>query len=235
MLRFLVLAFLMLMAQSATAQDHLIPDNDVLVDPDSYKLKVRHVFRDAFENRVTIRVIVLPSFKDEYAVGLREKDGTSEVFLLEPSSRIWATELLEMYEEGKIRMVATGGKQVPLEENEHYKALKETAPADYRQIKARRKARPIPADVAKNIKAIWDEMLLSVRHPAEPMLGADGVMYYFSASIPWRGDISGHIWSPEPDSKTGRLVALANSLVGYAKGELTLEEVETRQKTVAKP
>ena len=225
---------LVTIAFDASAQDHLIPDADVLVDPDSYRLKVRHVFDEAFASGVTVRAVVLPSFKDEYAVGLRITAEGAEAFVLEPSSRIWNSELLGMYEAGKIAELGDDGKTIPLEEIRSYRELKERTPADYRDIKVRRRARPLPKDVASKIESLWGKMLLGVRHPDRPILGKDGVTYHFSAWIRGRGDLSGHVWSPEPGTKPGQLAALSVVLADYSRGDadpkLLSEQLEKAMK-----
>ena len=65
-----IIAFLIAIAHSASAQDHLIPDRGFLVRPGPYRLKVRDLLARAFEEGVTSKAIVLPSFEPEYAVGL---------------------------------------------------------------------------------------------------------------------------------------------------------------------
>lgn len=120
----LSLALVAVCAPLARAQEHLIPAADVFENPDDYDLKVRHVFTRVFDKGVTLRVLVTPSFVKEYAVGLFVTDKKVEVFVLEPSSQIWNTELIKMYEEGKLMAYTRKGKKIPLEENEAYKRLK---------------------------------------------------------------------------------------------------------------
>ena len=174
----------------------------------------------AFDEGVILRCLVLPSFHDEYAVGLHVKRERAEAFVLEPSSWIWNTELVRLRQNGEIKDVTGLGKEmkvIPPEKSEALKKLKEKTPADYRSIKATRRARVLPRDLADEIEVVWKEMLLDVRHPKEPILGNDGVIYHFSARLEWRGEISGHTWSPDPDSRTGRLTSLADALGDYAR------------------
>jgi hypothetical protein len=231
----LSLALIAICASSLRAQEHLIPHTDVFTDPDEYKLKMRHIFAQAFDRGVKLRVLVTPSFSKEYVAGLVEKDRTIEVFVLEPSSAIWDTELIRMYESGEIGALAKDGKALPLEKNSSYQELKKSTPADYRAIKAKRQARPVPPDVAGVLKEIWKEMLLNVRHPAEPEDGLDGTTYDFSAWISGRGELSGHTWSPEPESKTGRLTKLADTLSDYARGKADLDTLKERLEEATKP
>jgi hypothetical protein len=233
----LSLALIAICASSLRAQDHLIPDTDVFTDPDEYKLKMRHIFARAFEDDVKLRVLVTPSFSAKESVaGLNETDNAVEAFVLEPSSSIWDTELLKMYATGEIGLASTmDGKEIPLEQDKAYQKLKKNTPADYRAIKAKRLARPIPKEVAGEIKGLWKEMLLNVKHPAESEDGLDGTTYDFSAWIYGRGDLSGHIWSPKPESKTGRLTRLADTLADYARGKADLDKLKGRLKEARRP
>jgi hypothetical protein len=229
------LALLVALALPARARDHLIPDTSAFADPDSYLLKCRHVFAAAFEHDATVRALVLKSFEKAYVVGLHVGDEGAQAFVLEASSSIWDTELLEMYKTGEIGLTTTpDGKEIPLEENETYKDLKRRTPADYRVIKAVRRARPLPRDVADEIKALWEVMLLDVRHPKKSEDGLDGATYHFSAWVQGRGDLSGNIWSPKPESKTGQLVRLAEALANFARGAGSLETLTTRLEAARK-
>jgi hypothetical protein len=217
--RTILLVQFLSLVQAASAQEHLIPDSSVLVEPDGYLLKVSRVFTQAFEDRVSLRAIVFPSFEKEYAVGIQEtRKGETEVFVLSPSSQISDTEILKEYEEGKVRSYVNG-KPVALQDDQNYQQLKKTTPDDYRKIKVTRRARPIPKDLADRVTALWHERLLEVRHPADLDLGTDGETYYLSAWVQGRGQLSGHIWSPDPDLRTGRLAAVVTSLSDYSKGK----------------
>jgi hypothetical protein len=228
-------ALLVVLAHPTSAQDHLIPDTSVFADPDSHLLKCRHVFAPAFKDDVTLRALVLGSFEKEYVVGVEVGDAGAQAFVLEASSSIWDTELLEMYKTGEIgRTITPDGKEVPLEEDEGYKELKKRTPADYRTITPIRRARPLPRDLADGIKMVWEVMLLDVRHPKRSGDGLDGVEYHFSASVQERGDISGHIWSPGAESKTGQLARLAEALANFARGAGSLETLTTRLESAKK-
>src|SRR5262249_42738872 len=161
--------------------------------------------------------LVLKSFEKESVVGLRFRKNRVEAFVLEASTSIWDTELLEMYKTGEIGRTSTpDGKEIPLEEDAEYQRLKKQTPADYREIKHVRRARALPKDLAEGIATLWDAMLLDVRHPRKPEGGLDGMTYHFSAFIAGRGILSGQAWSPEQESKIGQLAQLADSLADFA-------------------
>src|SRR5262249_15397027 len=107
-------------------------------------------------------------------------------------------------------------------------------PADYRDIKATRRARPLPRELAEEIKTVWKTMLLDVRYPEESIPGTDGVTYHFSAWFLGRGEISGHVWSPDEESRTGRLAALADALGDYARGKADLSTLKRAREKARK-
>ncbi len=121
---------------------------------------------------------MLPSFTKEYVVRTPVGVAGAEAFVLEPSSSIWDTELLEMYKKGELGPSLTSdGKEIPLDQDQAYKALKKRAPEDSLAIQAIRRARPLPRAVADGIKTQWKAMLLAVRH-SEKEDGVDGTTYH---------------------------------------------------------
>jgi hypothetical protein len=213
------LAAIFSLAQAAPtwAQDHLLPDPGVFGETDAFLVQVRLVFAQAFEEGVLLRAVVIPSFEKEYAVGLRETAKGCEVFLLTPSTQIWNTELIRDYERGELRCYVNG-KPLPLKDDKNYQRLKANNPSDYKDIRVTRQSRPVPKDLADNLRHLWNERLLEVEDSDE-LDGQDGETYYFSLSDAGSVPVSGHIWSPKPDSKVGRLVAVVPTLADFASGK----------------
>jgi hypothetical protein len=209
-----------LFSPSVSAQDHLSPAVDVFVKPDSYLLKARHVFIQAFDNGVILRALVLPSFRKEFSVGVIDQGEQVEAFVLEPSSSIWGAELLEECQIA-IKAYEKDNEKVPQDLLDRMEDLKKDA-VDYRTIKAVRRSRPLPRNLSEEINSVWRKMLLDVRQPREPRRGKDGVIYYFSAWIKGRGDLSGQVWSPSKGSKTDLLTSLALAIGDYAREEVDL-------------
>ena len=71
-------------------------------------------------------------------------------------------------------------------------------------------------------------MLLEVRHPKKSKAGFDGTTYHFSAWVAGRGDLSGHIESPDPESKPGQLARLAEAVAEFARGAGSPKTLTTR-------
>ncbi len=94
-----VALILLTLNQFVIAKDHLIPDTDIMADPDDYKPKLRERLSEAFAPEVFSRVVVVrdnepPKAEPEYAVALKttrkETNGPAEyeVFVLELSARL---------------------------------------------------------------------------------------------------------------------------------------------------
>jgi len=67
-------------------------------------------------------------------------------------------------------------------------------------------------------------MLMRTRYSAQYAGGLDGAFYNFSMDVRGLGPISGKVWSPDRNSSTGTLVALASEMYGIC----------TRQKGASK-
>ena len=216
------LACLLASPRPAPAQDHLVPESGTFEHPESlsYQLKFAKTFAQAFDEGVVLRSLVRPSFEDDHVVGVRIRDGQAEVFVLEPSSSIARSYQLEACLE-EIRAIEEAGEEPPPELIARRDRLRRTAVVP-REIRAIRRARPIPPEVADGIRSIWEKMLLEVRHPKGPNGGFDGVDYHFSAFLPRRGEIGGQVWSPDPRSRTGQLTRLADAMADHARGKVDL-------------
>jgi hypothetical protein len=77
-------------------------------------------------------------------------------------------------------------------------------------------------------------MLLDVRHPKKSEDGLDGATYDFSAWVQGRGDLSGNISSPAPESKAAQLARLADALADFARGAGSLKTLATHLEAARK-
>ena len=231
------LCILFAFTQTAISQDHLIPDTDIMADPDDYKPKLRELLAGAFADSVNIRVVVVPDLEPEYAVGLKtrqvEPNGSPEfeVFVLELSAKLDDSLRIEATE----RIIKNGGKVYG---EEYYRKLKARAPSDYHQIKTARSGRAVPKQQAQEISDLWHEELLNVRQNTAAfefggVIHADA--YYFSAKVPF-GTLSGHVESPpDPETRTVRLVTLVETMANYARGKADLETLKKSIEEAQKP
>ena len=82
-------------------------------------------------------------------------------------------------------------------------------------VRVRRSDTAISVDLAAAIRRAWREALVQVKHPSQPRYGLDGESYHFALSELETGPMAGQTWSPDEQSRPGRLVALAHSLRQY--------------------
>jgi hypothetical protein len=221
-----VLAPLVACGAVASGQDHLSPERGVLTDPHEYHYMISQVFLSAYEPEVFVRCVVLPSFRMEYVVGLRETEDGVEAFRVEASSHIWDIVCVKDYESGQVVVFGKDGKEVPLERNRIYQDLKKRTPPDYHQIKTVDHRRPLPKPLAEDIGAIWRTMLLDARYPDEIDRSKDGVTSHYSAEALGRGAIGGQL----RNKGTGRAGALTGLRVKLDEYVLCMCDLEVLSK-----
>lgn len=213
--------------------DHLVPDEDKMKD--EYGVKLQAVFVEAYKSGVILRALYVSSFVPEYAVGMRPgpKQGELELFLLEPSSSVWQTELIRSYETGKTKSLGPDGKPIPLEKDKVYQEIKTRSPSDHRKIKVAVKTRIMPKALADRLKTVWVARLKKVKPEQELWTRTDGPAYHFAATIDGR-QVGGVVGSPEKDMpKMWRLARLVDRMADYTLGSVdvptlmkALEEAE---------
>lgn len=227
------LACVLFMTANAQAQDHLEPETGTLGEFDEYYYKISRVFAAAYDKNVVCKTM-MPGAQigTESAVGVRKTPKGYEVFQMYASSRIWDTELVREYEAGRIGTYNKEGRKLTLAENEDYQKLKKKTPADFRTITTTTKSVPIDDALASRIAAIWERMLLATRQPKVNRSGVDGGTLHFSMFVMNRGIISGQVWSPDKDTKTGALCDLAITMLRFANG--TSVDLATLNKEVSR-
>lgn len=213
MLRFLLTSILLSTLDYANARDHLEPEDSPFseVHFSEYVDLVLEYLDTAYDENVKVRLIAMPSFSPEYAVGIRRLGEKYWIFYEAPTVQLWEYQTLMGMDELTTVTVNTQGdyvKDTELEEK------KKKLPQNPMNIPSTQCDREIPRVLAKEIQYIWHEMLYDTRFHREFMWGRDGVIYHFSASVDGR-TLAGQIWSPEENSRTGRLVDVSNLMVDY--------------------
>jgi hypothetical protein len=194
-------------------EDHLVPETGFLAKYDRYQAKLSELFAVAQKGEPVCQAVIIASFFPEALVGIRKNGDGYEAFGIYPKSAVWDTELVQMHEDGQITSYDKDGKELSLEQNESFQALKKRTPADFRKIETVVKAVAIAGPLARRISAVWERMLLQTRYPKEIQLTLDGAAYHFSMPIEKLGIISGEIAGPiRPKSKTAGLMDLAMNL-----------------------
>ncbi len=74
-----------------TRSDHLKPEDSLFsgVFLHKYTEMVLDAFSEVYAENVEVRTIVLPSFKPEYAVGIRKEKDVYSIFHFEPKKQYW--------------------------------------------------------------------------------------------------------------------------------------------------
>ncbi|HWM61776.1 MAG TPA: hypothetical protein VNN98_06465 [Rhizomicrobium sp.] len=240
----LILAALLLASPAAAQQhrqpeDHLEPEGAILggtAFSASYDMLVRDLLHDAYDMSVDVRMVALPSFVPEYAVGLRsfETTGTGAVkriargapyriFVLSPQAQIWTYESISSLKRGQEQAfdkIGNSRQQAAITE------LEAKVPTNPHDLKIDRCEADISGVLGDRIVQLWGKMLLATRYSAQYSAGADGVSYHFSASVPKAGMLAGQVWTPDRNSATSTLVTLADAMRAVCEKKATMTELD---------
>lgn len=201
-------------AGSAAAQDRLRPEASDLPEVSiQYRANIRSAFHEAFAEDVQARMLLLPSFAVEEAIGLRKRNGTYELFGLTATQQIWGYSTLAMLRSGEEGMMSDDGKDLGAEEAVR---IEKSLPAKPEDLPLQRCAVPLDPAPAEAILRAWRTMLDEVRPTDGPELGLDGESYTFSMPGPG-GERSGEAWSPRKGSRVYRLTELAAAMRSYCR------------------
>jgi hypothetical protein len=216
-IRFKLAACLFGMFSTAYAQDYLEPEDSIFTEfsprvdyywLNSYHSDVLTVFREAFGYGVIARVVVIPSFQNESVLSLLKDGNKYSIFHLQSDFHIWRIQSLKFYETGQIRSWDNEGNdrtQADIDE------LKKDMPASLDEIQMKRCELSIPTDLGMAVEKLWASMLYQTRYVKKNTIGTDGITYHFSANDRHQ-EMAGQVWSPDEDSKTGKLVEIVEVL-----------------------
>ncbi|HWA91818.1 MAG TPA: hypothetical protein VG889_17400 [Rhizomicrobium sp.] len=208
-----------LQAGPAAADEHLVPGVSVFANggaADGYYRLVATAFAPLLQRNVAVRMIAMPAFHPEYAVGIAYfEDGTERIVALDPAQMLGVYTQLELMRNGSIKVSKDGGFTFEKDE-QGIAELEAKMPKDPRDLKIARCERPIDGALVKRIRAAWESVVYRTRYDAPVYQGdveivtltADADHYHFSL-----GDgIGGETADPSPESAPGRLLALAEAL-----------------------
>ncbi len=211
-------AFAVLILISPTlANEHLEPEYSQFaragLPPSATSLRPYHeivisVLDGAFDPDVSARLIAMPSYTPEYALGIRETEGSYKIFHLASQAQLWSYENLKT-----LREIAEAGGFPGQDENladaiAEYESL---LPEDHHDVETDYCEIDVPSTLAKNILEIWEKILLETRYGDQEPVGPDGTDYHFSMRA--NGVVmAGKVWSPDPQSKTGALVSITETM-----------------------
>jgi len=211
------------------AQQHLVPEasiyakNEIFPDLDA---AIVEILGDAYS--WDARMIALPSFHPEMAVGVQSDAGRYRIHGLRPGIRIWGADKLPKPRRG----VYVVKSQQHIE-----KAVMESAAARSDAVKRFRIARceaDISPDLGARLLHVWERMLRGTRFPDTNRLGPDGVEMHFSMSVKGT-DLAGKVWSPGKGTNPGLLVDIGIAMMDYCemKDGRGLAELERLTKTLS--
>lgn len=191
--------FLSFISAFSYGQEHLEPgislfSNGVLYD---YHRMVINGFGEAFDQKVHARVIVMPSFMPEYAIGLQEDNGAYRLFRLAPEVRYWG-----VYQAGEFG--AGRNSRDDLSSQEEPEAAIKTC------------EREITSDLATSILEVWEAMLLKTKYTKSDVVHTDGVGYHFGGTFNFQV-LSGQVISPLPDTQPGKFVGLVGAMGAWCE------------------
>ena len=213
----LLLIALTLSAPLALADEHLVPEANQFTRatlPNGegslapYYDMVLSLLGDSYTRDVRARVIAMPSYAPEYAVGIRERDGAYAIFRLGLDTNVWRYKMLESLKKVNPSVF---DESIVQGLDDTIAQLEELLPEDFQDVGVERCEIAIEPEFGKDILSVWHTMLLQTRYAPSRNVGQDGTDYHFS--MPGSAQyLSGKAWEPPLDSDAGRLVSIAETM-----------------------
>jgi hypothetical protein len=224
----IVIFTLGLVPLAGASEDHLIPEGSIFGDPfmHRYDLMVVEVLSKGFTGRTKLKMISIPSFRNEYAVTASESDGQYFVSLVTAKKHLWMYEFYDMTIDGQRVEIGEDGQEIVGPDKE-LEAEMASYPENYHDVGVDIETSEIDQATFEALLEVWRRMLVRARYPKlnpdEIMVRADGTNYYFSVSNP---QMSGTTWSPSAGTSTGALVEISDLMADLAIAEKTKEQKE---------
>lgn len=231
MIRHVVASILLCFSLSAWADDYLDPEEslfsgDVNGFIDEYDFQVVTYFKSTFVDGVILKVIVLPSFEPEYVVGIKKLGDGYVVFYDRSEVQLATYEFEFKRKKSELEKIKTDD---PEKHREKLSILMSQYPDNKFDAKHIVCEKPIDENLVKAIHFVWIEMLLRTQYSKDSNMGRDRTDYHFSGVnylfedeqddlqvlMRFNGVYAGHVWSPEPKTKTGQLVEISKLMVDY--------------------
>lgn len=204
-----LLAALVLAASMPAFADHLYPEPSVLGGDlflPGYQNDVAIVLKEALESDVVLRMIELPSFVPEQAVGMRQRHGAYEIFALRPSEPVSNYRERHPEKDGNIRIKPDG--------NLDFSGTTPVWAPAVSAIPVSKCVVTVSTDLAEKLSLAWKNALMQVRFDSKQDMGLDGAAFHF-AMRKGHTFMAGQVWSPASSTDTGQLVGLANAMADY--------------------
>jgi len=194
-------------ATSAFADDHLEPEYSIVGGQEwsqNYDNIIVGVLHEAYERDVIARMVTIPSFQAESAVGIRKKGDRYTIFVLSPATHLWGYQILADMQNQR------DAKGNPAPDIKGAAELSKEIPADWHDVKVNHCEVDIDAGLSQKLSDVWGKMLMQTRYPApSDTVGVDGVIFHF-----YSYGKAGQIWSPS-GGQTRALVDIAETMSAY--------------------
>lgn len=187
------------------ADDHLVPEYSIYAAAFefSYERLLLEVLR---QHRISnASVIVIPSeFSAEYVLSIQQYDKGYMLIGAYPQTSIWQT------------FYSLRDDQELID----YEAMAATIPVEHCSAEL--------GALGEELVSLWHEVVMDTRYPDQPVSGRDGVSYHFSSTPLTPPVIVGRTWSPAPETRMGKLVAIVEALDDHCHtpSSETLEQIE---------
>ncbi|MCM2681535.1 hypothetical protein [Echinimonas agarilytica] len=203
------------LTQFAYASENLEPEDSQFSGEimGGYTHLVLNYLSAAYSDDAVVRLIGFPSFSPEYALWVERKEEKYQIIYQSPEMQLWGYQMIPMMEQGAVQVMNDEGEFVKDEEG--LAELESKYPKTPEEIPRKSCSKKIDKDLAEQIIFVWQEMLLETKYPRDMTMGLDGETYHFSGSVNGFGNYAGKVWSPNPKSRTGKLVEIAYLMTDY--------------------
>jgi hypothetical protein len=167
--------------------DHLVPTTGIA----EYEKTLADEFRDVFTSDVRLRVVVEPSFHEEYAVAVKQSASGYRILYVQATDYIWGALMTKPNNDPAPRPLLNKKLDNP--------------------IPVRECESDVPAGTAKRLELIWAEMLRKARPDDSGVVVMDGTNYNFSSEVDGEIEMA-EATSPDEDTKPGALIAIAHTM-----------------------
>lgn len=197
------------------AADHLYPEPSIYAGNQflrAYDQDIAEVFQAALDRDVILRMIFIPSFIPESAVGIRSKAGRFEIFSMHPSEPVW---MYRQRHAGKVTVNPNGkidGSQIF-----------DLARGDPKQMPVKTCSIDLPQSAKDLLAVVWERVLRDVRYDGAEMSGADGAVFHFAMRKEPRDRrylpelMAGQVWSGPVGPRMGALIDIATTMDHYCE------------------
>lgn len=200
---------------SLHAQRELMPGMGSSSDDDGYGKKIQQAFSEAYDEKVELRAVYLPSFFPETVLFLNEK---GKLVTLEPLEiSIWSFEQRELIRNGTIRRTDADGREMPPDEESEYT---KNIPENISDLVIVRRSRQLPPELLKLVREVWRDALLNSKENQEPTDVLDGYSAAYSMRIGDNDMLSGFTRTPVHDSIPSALNEVFRALIKFVSQEV---------------